>query len=135
MKKGKTNSRFGSFSVITIQVICLKELRSRAAQGHQTNKLSHGGLVFRNYQPYDQQLTHSVPKIPDNNVESIESKNAILYELSNAVGSESDLTPKKINWDLKLQTTDRMEKLRRRTQRSVVELLREKLVNEAIAEN
>jgi coiled-coil domain-containing protein 12 len=109
----------------------LKELRSKATPGNKADSVLQ--VVFRNYQPYDRQLTHSQPTCQDNTseiIESTKSQNAILNELSNAVATEADLIPKKINWDLKLQTVDRMDKLKRRTQRSVIELLREKLVNE-----
>ncbi len=59
-------------------------------------------------------------------------ENIILKELENVKkeGGGDDtinIAPKKINWDLKNQVQDKINKLKRRTQRAVVEILREKL--------
>lgn len=60
-------------------------------------------------------------------------ENIILKELENIckqqVGGEDsiNIAPKKINWDLKNQVQDKIDRLKRRTQRAIVEILREKL--------
>jgi coiled-coil domain-containing protein 12 len=49
-------------------------------------------------------------------------------------GSWSAITPvisKKVNWDLKRDIADKMEKLERRTQKAIVEMLRGRLEREA----
>eukprot|EP00584_Thalassiosira_punctigera_P023112 CAMPEP_0172554938 /NCGR_PEP_ID=MMETSP1067-20121228/57157_1 /TAXON_ID=265564 ORGANISM="Thalassiosira punctigera, Strain Tpunct2005C2" /NCGR_SAMPLE_ID=MMETSP1067 /ASSEMBLY_ACC=CAM_ASM_000444 /LENGTH=190 /DNA_ID=CAMNT_0013343419 /DNA_START=20 /DNA_END=592 /DNA_ORIENTATION=+ len=54
-----------------------------------------------------------------------------------AAGGWSKVTPvstKKVNWDLKRDIQHKMEKLERRTQRAIVELLRERLEREAAEE-
>lgn len=43
---------------------------------------------------------------------------------------ELNIIPKKINWDLKAQVEGKLAKLRTRTQRAIVELLREKISKE-----
>jgi len=43
--------------------------------------------------------------------------------------------PKKLNWDLKRDIQEKMEKLERRTQRAIVQLLRERLEQEAAEDN
>ena len=50
---------------------------------------------------------------------------------------ENDLTavaPKKINWDLKRDIQPKLDKLEKRTQRAIVEMLRERLEKEAAAD-
>ena len=41
------------------------------------------------------------------------------------------VTTKKVNWDLKRDIADKMEKLEKRTQKAIVEMLRERLEKEA----
>jgi coiled-coil domain-containing protein 12 len=41
------------------------------------------------------------------------------------------MAPKKVNWDLKRDIQGKLDRLERRTQRSLVELLRERLEKEA----
>ena len=43
---------------------------------------------------------------------------------------ELNILPKNNNWDLKKQLEPKFDKLRRRTQRAIVDLLREKLAEE-----
>jgi coiled-coil domain-containing protein 12 len=40
-------------------------------------------------------------------------------------------TPKKLNWDLKRDIQDKLNKLEKRTQKALVEMLKERLENEA----
>ena len=47
---------------------------------------------------------------------------------------ELNIVPKKPNWDLKSQVAAKVEKLARRTQRAVVEMLREKMAEEGDGE-
>ena len=45
-----------------------------------------------------------------------------------------NIIPKKINWDLKRHIEPRLEKLRKRTQKAIVEILKEKLSKEELLE-
>ena len=44
---------------------------------------------------------------------------------------ETIATPKKINWDLKRDIQDKLKKLEKRTQKAIVEMLKERLEKEA----
>lgn len=54
-------------------------------------------------------------------------KSILEEELEKAEMEEINLVPKKVNADLKQQVAARLEKLNRRTQKAIVEILREKL--------
>ncbi len=62
---------------------------------------------------------------------AFETSDVIKRELILTTVEDQNILPKKINWDLKLQVAERMEKLKRKTQRAIVELLREKIANNA----
>jgi coiled-coil domain-containing protein 12 len=47
---------------------------------------------------------------------------------------ELNILPKNNNWDLKKQLEPKLEKLRRRTQRAIVDILREKMAEESESE-
>ena len=115
-------------------------------------------IKFRNYTPYDSSLladkkekdlksiegpplksTEALP--PSTVTQSIDTKilvptvDPIKQELDNVtlqIGNKKELNivPKKINWDLKRHSEYKIEKLRKRTQRAIVEILREKLASE-----
>ena len=55
----------------------------------------------------------------------------IKLELQKFQGEELNIMPKKPNWDLKVQVEGKLEKLKNRTQKAIVEILREKLAAEA----
>ena len=64
---------------------------------------------------------------------SAESRRAAGQAATNTT-SWSTVTPvttKKVNWDLKRDIADKMEKLEKRTQKAIVEMLRERLEKEA----
>jgi len=59
---------------------------------------------------------------------------AVVGKTSNTVAAISTVTsmaPKKINWDLKRDISDKLAKLERRTQKAVVNMLKERLESEA----
>jgi len=58
------------------------------------------------------------------------SEEIIKEELAALASDEINLAPKKINWDLKKQIESKLDKLKRRTQRAVVDLLRERLASQ-----
>jgi hypothetical protein len=50
-----------------------------------------------------------------------------LRQFMNDAGEQVNIVPKKANWDLKNQVEGRLEKLQRRTQRAIVDMLRQKM--------
>jgi coiled-coil domain-containing protein 12 len=60
----------------------------------------------------------------------------IVQELAVFMNEDSvNIVPKKPNWDLKSQVSTRIERLKRRTQRAIVELLKEKLASQTDEDN
>lgn len=97
-------------------------------------------IKFRNYQPYDNTLKKLVQSDAKENGSSNTSTPAgevpvetdvIKLELQKFQGEELNIMPKKPNWDLKVQVEGKLEKLKNRTQKAIVEILREKLAAEA----
>lgn len=101
-------------------------------------------MKFRNYQPYDASLAAPATQ-PDAPAEltagrgsgarSADEKepaevDVIKRELEQFKTEELNVVPKKPNWDLKAQVEGRLEKLKRRTQRAIVDMLRDKLRKE-----
>jgi coiled-coil domain-containing protein 12 len=100
-------------------------------------------IKFRNYQPYDNSLkkaakdTEQVNKAASTAVAtellvgSHAEVDAIKKELQQFQDNELNIMPKKPNWDLKVQVEGKLQKLKNRTQKAIVEILREKLAAEA----
>eukprot|EP01038_Epipyxis_sp_PR26KG_P008501 gene8501-11493_t len=99
-------------------------------------------IKFRNYVPRDTTLItksqvsndneSTVVNLTNNNIEMKGPTVDVLrqeLELHNNK-EELNIVPKKPNWDLKSQVSDKIEKLRNRTIRSIVEILREKIVDD-----
>eukprot|EP01116_Phalansterium_solitarium_P021817 TRINITY_DN6952_c0_g1_i1.p1 TRINITY_DN6952_c0_g1~~TRINITY_DN6952_c0_g1_i1.p1 ORF type:complete len:155 (+),score=36.91 TRINITY_DN6952_c0_g1_i1:80-544(+) len=83
---------------------------------------------FRNYTPRDESLKAHVMEKP--RVYSISKE--IAEKLEMIAEEDPDLTvltiaPKKANWDLKRDLEPKLRKLETRTQRAIIEMLREKL--------
>ncbi|XP_064594991.1 coiled-coil domain-containing protein 12-like [Liolophura sinensis] len=86
--------------------------------------------VFRSYKPADDSLKEStLPKIkPEDVTEKI--KNQLEAGKEEDLAKEIDLTnlaPRKPDWDLKRDVAKKLEKLEKRTQRAIAELIRERL--------
>ena len=87
--------------------------------------------IFRNYTPKDDQLKPGV--LPKPNL--IEIENAIKDQLASGkpeplIEKEIDLTtlaPQKIDWDLKRDVEKKLRLLEKRTQRAIVDLIKERL--------
>jgi len=95
-------------------------------------ELRHPKLKFRNYQPFDADLKRYIVKRENETSEANSSINnmetdVIRRELALLSTNDINVVPKKINHDLKSQVESRLEKLRKRTQRAIVEIIREKI--------
>mgnify|MGYP003388308152 CR=1 FL=1 len=98
-------------------------------------------MKFRNYVPRDKKLLYALKKeresgIPNVSIpENLPINDILKRELDELTSQKLDennemklIMPKKPNWDLKNQVNERMEKLNRRTQRAIVDILRAKLI-------
>lgn len=110
----------------------------------ETEEGTEKKLKFRNYQPYDTSLKKLVREadVKENTTENMAPAAAdgrvetdvIKLELQKFQDEELNIMPKKPNWDLKVQVEGKLEKLKNRTQKAIVEILREKLAAEASEE-
>lgn len=112
-------------------------VKSKASKsGDTTNEETESKkLKFRNYQPYDSTLFDAAQPSATEQKESMaknekDEKNIIQKELEQFKSEEINLVPKRPNHDLKSQIEGKLEKLKRRTQRAIVEILRERMSNE-----
>ncbi|CAM4601130.1 unnamed protein product [Lepidochelys kempii] len=124
----------------------LKVLRSRTAahknkdNGEPENKhlreddeedaTKHKELKLRNYVPEDEDLKKR--KVPQAKPASVEDKVKDQLEAAKPepIIEEVDLAnlaPRKPDWDLKRDVAKKLEKLEKRTQRAIAELIRERL--------
>ncbi|OXB73993.1 UNVERIFIED_CONTAM: hypothetical protein H355_008852 [Colinus virginianus] len=122
----------------------LRALRQRALQNKNGDEpeakqfkeddeeetVRHRELVLRNYDPEDEELKKR--KLPPAKPPSVEDKVKDQLEAAKpeSIIDEVDLTnlaPRKPDWDLKRDVAKKMEKLEKRTQRAIAELIRERL--------
>uniref|UniRef100_A0A672LJ51 Coiled-coil domain-containing protein 12-like n=1 Tax=Sinocyclocheilus grahami TaxID=75366 RepID=A0A672LJ51_SINGR len=87
-------------------------------------------LKLRNYMPEDEELKER--RVPKAKPASVEDKVKDQLEAANPepVIEEVDLAnlaPRKPDWDLKRDVAKKLEKLERRTQKAIAELIRERL--------
>ncbi|XP_028399645.1 coiled-coil domain-containing protein 12-like [Dendronephthya gigantea] len=86
-------------------------------------------IKFRNYQPKDESL--KVQKLPVTKPLSVEEevKDHVEKAKSDVVNEVdlANLAPRKPDWDLKRDVAKKLEKLERRTQRAILELIRSRL--------
>jgi coiled-coil domain-containing protein 12 len=95
-------------------------------------------LKFRNYTPSSSELKEKqLPKVkPENVEEHIPDHMKLTKDKEEA--SEVNLTnlaPRKPDWDLKRDIAKKLSKLERRTQRAIVEITRERILEEQKSEN
>ena len=92
-------------------------------------------IRFKNYKPYDSSLTVKEPVVSEESRNATEvttsatrpETDVIKIELALYNEEELNVVPKKANWDLKSQIDEKLNKLKRKTQRAIVDILREKL--------
>eukprot|EP00038_Savillea_parva_P001110 m.101470 g.101470 ORF g.101470 m.101470 type:complete len:126 (+) comp10392_c0_seq3:161-538(+) len=114
---------------------------TQSAKRQKTSDGSSGGSVlkFRNYVPSGDELADAVmapaPEMPSIDKE-VQAAHAKLQEEESAKkGKDEDvdllnLAPQKIDWDLKRDIAPKLEKLERRTQRAIAEIINERLASE-----
>lgn len=114
----------------------------------QLNENNKRSVSFRNYAPNDTSIDEEGEDKDAKRMRTEEKKSALQEALQEAQsdiatskGSSSkqqnaitDMAPKKINGDLKRDIQEKLSKLERRTQRAIVELLKERLEREATEE-
>ncbi|TRY84962.1 hypothetical protein DNTS_019031 [Danionella cerebrum] len=103
--------------------------RKRVLEESETED-RHRELKLRNYTPEDQDLKDR--QLPKAKPSSVEDKVKDQLEAANPepVIEEVDLVnlaPRKPDWDLKRDVAKKLEKLERRTQKAIAELIRERL--------
>lgn len=118
-------------------IFCKQEIRDKASNkislkdDEGPDETERKKLIFRNYQPYDSSLlkiSRNVESLVDKNLAVKPNDDVIKAELENITkDDELNIVPKKLNWDLKSQVAPKIEKLNRRTQRAIVEILQKKL--------
>lgn len=121
----------------------LKDPSSIAAVNDVVGEEKDTTIRFRNYKPYDLSLTvkeHEIGSIVVKDTEIIakssrDETDVIKLELAQYNEEELNIVPKKANWDLKSQIEGRMNKLKRKTQRAIVDILREKLAERSDGED
>ena len=92
-------------------------------------------IRFKNYKPYDSSLTVKEAVVREDTPVAVEVSSSltrpetdlIKIELAQYNEEELNVVPKKANWDLKSQIDEKLNRLKRKTQRAIVDILREKL--------
>ncbi|XP_010219525.1 PREDICTED: coiled-coil domain-containing protein 12 [Tinamus guttatus] len=103
-----------------------KQLR----EDEEEEPVRHKELRLRNYDPEDEELKKR--KVPQAKPASVEEKVKEQLEAAKPepIIDECDLAnlaPRKPDWDLKRDVAKKLEKLEKRTQRAIAELIRERL--------
>uniref|UniRef100_A0A8C4UKN5 Coiled-coil domain containing 12 n=1 Tax=Falco tinnunculus TaxID=100819 RepID=A0A8C4UKN5_FALTI len=103
-----------------------KQLR----EDDEEETVKHKELKLRNYEPEDEELKKR--KVPQAKPASVEDKVKDQLEAAKPepIIDEVDLAnlaPRKPDWDLKRDVAKKLEKLEKRTQRAIAELIRERL--------
>ncbi|XP_019948809.1 coiled-coil domain-containing protein 12 [Paralichthys olivaceus] len=106
------------------------EPEEKKASLEETVEEKHRELKLRNYTPEDEELKER--QVPKAKPASVEDKVKDQLEAANPepIIEEVDLAnlaPRKPDWDLKRDVAKKLEKLERRTQRAIAELIRDRL--------
>ncbi|XP_047454582.1 coiled-coil domain-containing protein 12 [Mugil cephalus] len=106
------------------------EPENKKATLEETSEAKHRELKLRNYTPEDEELKER--QVPKAKPASVEDKVKDQLEAANPepIIEEVDLAnlaPRKPDWDLKRDVAKKLEKLERRTQRAIAELIRDRL--------
>uniref|UniRef100_A0A182T8P3 Cwf18 pre-mRNA splicing factor n=1 Tax=Anopheles maculatus TaxID=74869 RepID=A0A182T8P3_9DIPT len=113
----------------------LRELRGKRTNDEQQSSINIESTavpkpVFRNYKPETEELHE--PTVTDDHAGVVEKEVGTHLEMMKTpiVIEEIDianLAPRKPDWDLKRDVSKKLEKLERKTQKAIAELIRERL--------
>lgn len=84
-------------------------------------------IQFRNYKPRDKMLQHFQLDPPVVKALITEDDIKKMGEPMTTENGIMDIAPKKANWDLKRDVARKLERLEKRTQRAIVDLIRDKV--------
>mmetsp|Transcript_15906 Transcript_15906/g.42741 ORF Transcript_15906/g.42741 Transcript_15906/m.42741 type:complete len:132 (-) Transcript_15906:14-409(-) len=94
-------------------------------------------IVFQNYKPRDESLKKYVDDAvdPETVVAEVAQRQNEIIEAHIRLYDDprqdtANLAPKKVNWDLKRNVAERLERLERRTQRAMMEVVRRRAEEE-----
>ncbi|EIE85714.1 hypothetical protein G6F46_004371 [Rhizopus delemar] len=113
-----------------------RKIESTAAQKNRSVEDAEKALRFRSYTPNDETLKNHVEIFTPNDVgDTIESetKNFTKEALAEHAEKEKEevdlfnLAPKKPNWDLKRDVEKKLQRLDKRTQKAIYEIIRMRL--------
>jgi coiled-coil domain-containing protein 12 len=99
-----------------------------------TTKKKKFELKFRNYNPIDKKLrVHRMKKVARQDQTWLmgELKEVLACAVKNVDDESLTVAPKKANWDLKRDLKPRLEILQKKTERAVLEMIREKAEQQA----
>ena len=115
-----------------------------AAKARDDEEEEASRVNFRNYTPADARLVDPSAEEPSSKkartIEEKKEKSVLEKALEEAKAEIPSLktgddlvamAPKKINWDLKRDIQPKLDKLEKRTQKAIVEMLRDRLEKEA----
>ncbi|KAJ4459514.1 putative cwf18 pre-mRNA splicing factor [Paratrimastix pyriformis] len=86
-------------------------------------------IVFRSYFPKDKAIGTHVPKVMPPKIE-LNMASGLVEDAQGQINLLS-LAPKKVTWDLKRDLQKKLDRLERRTQRAIYEIIREHIQQEA----
>ena len=112
------------------RLAAMKERAKRAREGGGEGDDSGPKIKFRNYQPKTADLKEAV--LPPVKLTTEEDVSKLAAPVS--VDVQLDVAPKKANWDLKRDIAKKLEKLERRTQQAIVEMIKQKVAEGAEGE-
>ncbi|XP_053667796.1 coiled-coil domain-containing protein 12 [Anopheles marshallii] len=113
----------------------LRELRGKRTHEEHYSRINDEGTtvpkpVFRNYKPETEEFPELMPMDDHAGVVEKEVGTHLQMMKTPIVIEEIDivnLAPRKPDWDLKRDVSKKLEKLERRTQKAIAELIRERL--------
>lgn len=139
-----SSAEVGQLESVALQrkakLAALRAKRQTKGQGQEEGKTGEPielpKPVFRSYKPADEAMQDAVLPV----TEPGDVKEKVQEELEReGEGVKIDkldfvnLAPRKPDWDLKRDIAPKLEKLERRTQRAIAELIRERLADEDLA--
>uniref|UniRef100_A0A6M2DG32 Putative cwf18 pre-mrna splicing factor n=1 Tax=Xenopsylla cheopis TaxID=163159 RepID=A0A6M2DG32_XENCH len=109
----------------------LKRKPEQDSNGTNTSSENLPKPTFRSYKPQDEQLQeNTLPNTKPSDLESEVKEQLESAKTAKTLIEDLDITnlaPRKPDWDLKRDIAKKLDKLERRTQKAIAELIRERL--------